>query len=201
MSGLFVTLEGPEGAGKSTQLTLVGQALAEHNPLLVREPGGTPLGESVRELLLHRDGIAISPEAEMHLFMAARAQLLAELIQPALQAGRVVLADRYHDSTLVYQGAVGGVSTTWPSSFPRPDLTLVLLIPPELGLSRQNAAGKSPDRMESRPLAFHKQVAEAYRRLAEQDPDRFVTLDGTKAAEVLRDEIVARVQHRLEPAR
>jgi dTMP kinase len=197
MSGRLVTLEGPEGAGKSTQVELLRRALAGHDPLVVREPGGTPLGESVRELLLHRDEVAISPEAEMYLFMAARAQLLAERIRPALEAGRLVLADRYHDSTLVYQGAVGGAPASWPPSFPRPDLTALLLVPPELGLSRQAAAGKRPDRMESRPVAFHRRVAAAYRSLAEGDRERFLVLDGTRPAEELRDEILARIEQLL----
>jgi dTMP kinase len=200
MAGRLVTLEGPEGAGKSTQLELLREALAAHDPLVVREPGGTQLGESVRELLLHRDGLAISAEAEMYLFMAARSQLLAECIRPALEAGRLVLADRYHDSTVVYQGAVGGVPTTWPPSFPRPDLTILLLVPPELGFRRQAAAGKRPDRMESRPMAFHRQVSDAYRDLAERDPQRFMVLDGTRPSEVLRDEILARVQQLLAGA-
>jgi dTMP kinase len=196
MAGLFVTLEGPEGAGKSTQLRLLQAALAARDPLIVREPGGTALGEAVREVLLHSDGLRITPDAEMHLFMAARAELIAERIRPALDAGRMVLADRYHDSTLVYQGEVGGVAATWPPSFPRPHLTVLLDVPPELGLRRQADAGKAPDRLESRPLAFHRRVAEAYLRLAEREPDRFVVLDGTLPADALRDAIVAQIERR-----
>lgn len=194
MAGLFVTLEGPDGAGKSTQMELLRRALAPHDPLVVREPGGTTLGESVRELLLHRDGVAMVPEAEMYLFMAARAELIAERIKPALEAGRLVLADRYHDSTLVYQGVVGGAPAAWPASFPRPDLTVLLLIPPEQGLQRQAAARKRPDRMEARPLEFHREVVEGYRTLARADPDRFLVIDAMRPAATITGEIVTRVE-------
>ena len=200
MPGLFVTLEGPDGAGKTTQLQLLGRALAPHDPLVVREPGGTTLGESIRELLLHRDGVAMVPEAEMHLFMAARAELIAERIKPALEAGRLVLADRYHDSTLVYQGVVGGAPATWPASFPRPDLTVLLLVPPEVGLRRQAAASKRPDRMEARPLSFHRQVVDGYRTLAEADPERFLVVDAMRPPQTIHDEIVTRVERLLAHA-
>lgn len=192
-SGLFITLEGPEGAGKSTQVRRLAEALGGSDPLLVREPGGTPLGESVRELLLHREDLTIGPEAEMHLFMAARAELLDERVRPALAAGRMVIADRYHDATLVYQGAVGGIATSWPDSFPRPDLTVLLMVPAETGLARQAEAGKAPDRMESRPLAFHQAVARGYLALAEAEPGRFLVLDGTRDPEALTAAIVDRV--------
>jgi dTMP kinase len=191
--GLFVTLEGPEGSGKSTQLRLLADALAVHDPLVVREPGGTALGESIRDLLLHREQLEISPEAEAHLFMAARAELVAERIQPALAAGRIVLCDRYHDATLVYQGEVGGVSVPWPASFPRPDLTALLLVPAELGLERQRAARGTPDRIGGRPLDFHRQVVEGYRRRASLEPERFLVLDATRPAEEVRDALLARI--------
>jgi dTMP kinase len=200
MPGLLVTLEGPEGAGKSTQLGLLREAYADRDPLVVREPGGTALGEAVRGLVLHTDGVTIGAEAEMYLFMAARAQLIAERIRPALEAGRMVLADRYHDSTLVYQGEVGGVPASWPASFPRPDVTVLLRVPAELGLRRQVRAGKAADRLESLPLAFHRRVAAAYERLAEREPDRFLVVDGTLPAEAVRDAIVARIQRRLAGA-
>src|SRR5205807_7245284 len=136
LSGLFITFEGPEGAGKSTQVELLRAALSARDPVVTREPGGTPLGERVRALLLH-DGVAMSGEAEMHLFMAARAELVARVIAPALATGRIVIADRYHDSTLAYQGGARGAPATWPASFPRPDRTFLLELPPEVGLERQ----------------------------------------------------------------
>ena len=196
MPGLFVTLEGPEGSGKSMQLRLLAEALASHEPLVVREPGGTALGEAIRDILLHRSELTISPEAEANLFMAARAELVAELIGPALAAGRLVLSDRYHDATRVYQGEVGGVTVPWPASFPRPDLTALLLVPPELGLERQRAERGAPDRIGGRPLDFHRQVVEGYRRLAAAEPDRFLVVDGTRPPEEMRDELLTRI-HRL----
>lgn len=195
--GLFVTLEGPEGSGKSTQLGLLAEALASsHDPVVVREPGGTALGEALRDVLLHRSELEICPEAEAYLFMAARAELVGERIGPALAAGRLVLSDRYHDATRVYQGEVGGVTVDWPSSFPRPDLTALLLVPPELGLKRQVAARGAADRIGGRSLDFHRQVVEGYRRLAEAEPDRFLVVDGTRPPEDVRDEVLARI-HRL----
>ncbi len=175
MSGLFLTFEGTEGSGKSTQIELLREALAPHDPLVVREPGGTPLGERIRELLLHSE-LEMSPEAEMHLFMAARSELLAKVVRPALADGRIVIADRYHDSTLAYQGGGRGASTFWPPDFPKPDRTFLLLLPVEAGLTRQRARADA-DRIEAQPVDFHRAVAEAYVRLASEDPERWVRLD------------------------
>src|SRR6266480_225708 len=121
--GLFITFEGNEGSGKTTQAEMLGEWLAPHEPVVIREPGGTELGEHIREVLLYK-GLAIDPEAEMYLFMASRRQLIAEVIAPALAAGQVVIADRYHDSTLAYQGGARGLHTVWPDTFPRPVTTL-----------------------------------------------------------------------------
>ena len=131
--GIFITFEGPDGAGKSTQVELLAQALAEREPLVFREPGGTELGERIREIVLHRPE-SMSAEAEMHLFMAARAELLRTRIEPALAAGRIVIDDRYQDSTLAYQGGGRGAPVDWPASFPKPDLTILLVLPPDVGL-------------------------------------------------------------------
>src|SRR6202158_2749111 len=113
MSGLFITFEGPEGAGKTTQVELLGQALANRQPVMVREPGGNELGERIREIVL-TGTIELDAEAEMYLFMTARRPLIAEVIAPALAAGHIVVADRYHDSTLAYQGGARGGPPTWP---------------------------------------------------------------------------------------
>src|SRR5260370_28352954 len=118
--GVFITFEGPEGSGKTRQVELLGQALADREPVMVREPGGNELGERIREIVLY-GALELDPEAEMYLFMAARKQLIAEVIAPALAAGQVVVADRYHDSTLAYLGGAKGVPTNWPATFPRPD--------------------------------------------------------------------------------
>jgi dTMP kinase len=194
---VFVTFEGADGAGKSTQVELLCAALSDRSPLVVREPGGTPLGERVRELLLH--GVSMSPEAEMLLFMAARAELLAVAIRPALEAGRMVIADRYHDSTLAYQGGGRGVETWWPADFPRPDRTFLLrLSSPEAGFGR--IAGRRADRLESAGLEFHRRVAAAYDRLAAAEPSRWVVLDATRPPEEVHAEVMAALRPQLVPA-
>lgn len=186
--GLFITFEGTEGAGKTTQAELLGGWLQQENPVLVREPGGTELGEQIREVLLYK-GLEIDPEAEMYLFMASRRQLIAEVIGPALAAGQIVIADRYHDSTLAYQGGARGLPTTWPPTFPRPDITFLLEGPVEAGLSRHEKAGKSKDRMEQESIDFHRKVAEAYERLADAEPKRFVRLDATGSRDKIQFEV------------
>jgi dTMP kinase len=191
MSGYFITFEGPEGSGKSTQVELLAQALADRRPLVVREPGGTELGEQIRELLLHTPS-DMSPEAEMHLFMAARAELLAKLIKPALGEGRIVIDDRYHDSTMAYQGAGRGAPAQWPASFPKPDRTFLLLLPAEDGLDRLAGRGAGADRLEGEPLAFHRRVVEAYERMARAEP-RFVRIDATRPAGEVHADVLANV--------
>ena len=192
--GLFISFEGTEGSGKTTQAELLADWLSKQDPVLVREPGGTELSEQIRDVLLYR-GLQIDPEAEMYLFMASRRQLIAEVIEPALAAGQIVIADRYHDSTLAYQGGGRGVATPWPASFPKPDVTFLLVGDVEAGLGRHEAAGKSKDRMERESLEFHRRVAEAYERLAAAEPDRFVRFDATWS----RDKINFEIRDRLKP--
>ncbi len=189
-----MTFEGTEGSGKTTQTELLGEWLATREPVVVREPGGTELGEQIREVLLYK-GLDIDAEAEMYLFMASRRQLIAEVIAPALASGQIVIADRYHDSTLAYQGGARGVPTTWPPTFPRPDITFLLDGPVETGLGRHVDAGKAKDRMERESIDFHRKVAEAYARLAAAEPQRFVRLDATGS----RDRIHLEVRQRLAP--
>ncbi len=189
MPGLFITFEGPEGAGKSTQVELLRRALADQRPVVVREPGGTPLGEEVRRLLLH--GEAMSPIAEMYLFMAARAELLAKVIEPALAAGRLVIADRYHDSTIAYQGGGRGLDVSWPAAFRRPDRTYLLMLPPEGGLRRAAGAESGGDRLELEPLDFHRRVFQAYDRLAAAEPERVLRVDARAAPEHVHHQVLA----------
>src|SRR2546429_4694622 len=157
--GLFITFEGTEGSGKTTQAELLGDWLTNGDRVVVREPGGTELGEQIRDVLLYK-GLEIDPEAEMYLFMASRRQLIAEVIAPALAARNIVIADRYHDSTLAYQGGARGLPTGWPPTFPRPDIPFWLDGPVQDGLGRHEGAGKSKDRMERESLEFHRKVAE-----------------------------------------
>jgi dTMP kinase len=196
--GLFITFEGPEGSGKTTQVELLGQALAGREPVMVREPGGNELGERIREIVLY-GALELDAEAEMYLFMAARRQLIAEVIAPALAAGQIVVADRYHDSTLAYQGGARGVPTTWPSTFPRPDVTFLLSVPVESGLERLAKAGKKPDRVERESIDFHNRVAAAYDRLAKAEPQRFTRLDATGSKDHIHQAVMNRLQPLLEP--
>ncbi len=198
--GLFITFEGPEGSGKTTQVELLGQALAGREPVMVREPGGNELGERIREIVLY-GALELDAEAEMYLFMAARRQLIAEVIAPALGAGQIVVADRYHDSTLAYQGGARGVPTTWPSTFPRPDVTFLLSVPVESGLERLAKAGKKPDRVERESIDFHNRVAAAYDRLAKAEPQRFARLDATGSRDHIHQAVMSRLEPLLEPAK
>jgi dTMP kinase len=190
--GLFITFEGTEGSGKTTQVEMLGEWLSTHDPVVIREPGGTELGERIREVVLYA-GLVLDAEAEMYLFMAARRQLIGEVIAPALAAGQIVIADRYHDSTLAYQGGARGVPTSWPPTFPRPDVTFLLEGPVEKGLERHVSAGKAPDRMERESIEFHRKVAEAYNRLAAAEPKRFVRLDATGSREKIHFEVKDRL--------
>jgi len=190
--GLFITFEGTEGSGKTTQVELLGEKLSYRQPVVVREPGGTELGERMRDLLLF-SGMELDGEAEMYLFMAARRQLLQEVITPSLTLGRIVIADRYHDSTLAYQGGGRGVPVTWPATFPRPDMTFLLALPVQSGRERQLSAGKSPDRVERESVDFHARVSAEYDRLAAADPARFTRLDASESREAVHHKVMSRV--------
>jgi dTMP kinase len=194
----LITFEGPEGAGKTTQVDLLRAALAHRSPVVTREPGGTPLGERIRSLLLFGPA-RISREAETLLFLAARAQLVAEVVRPALAAGRIVIADRYHDSTLAYQGGGRGAATCWPDWLPRPDRTFLLLLPAAAGLERARRSGRAADRLEREAPAFHEAVVEAYERLAAAEPGRFVRLDATRPASELHADVMAALEPLLGP--
>jgi dTMP kinase len=197
MPGLFITFEGTEGSGKTTQVELLGEKLSYRQPVVVREPGGTELGERMREVLL-TSGMEIDGEAEMYLFMAARRQLLQEVITPALALGRIVIADRYHDSTLAYQGGGRGVPVIWPATFPRPDMTFLMVLPIQSGRQRQLSAGKTADRVERESIEFHTRVAAEYDRLAAAEPDRFIRLDASESREALLHKVMGRVEPAVE---
>jgi dTMP kinase len=193
VSGLFITFEGVEGSGKTTQVEALRKALGDFDPLVVREPGGTELGERIRQLLLHTPG-GMSAEAELYLFMAARAELIAERIKPALESGRLVIADRYHDSSRAYQGGGRGIAVEWPARFPKPDLTILLAVDVEDGLRRRLDAGAGADRLESESLVFHRAVAAEYDRLAAAEPGRWVRIDAGRSPEAVSAEVLERVQ-------
>jgi len=194
--GLFITFEGVEGSGKTTQVELLGEALATRDVVIVREPGGTELGERMRDVLLF-GGMAIDREAEMYLFMAARAQVVHEVVEPALNSGRIVIADRYHDSTLAYQGGGRGLSVYWPPSFPKPDITFLVSVPVEVGHMRMLLAGKHPDRVERESLEFHQRVAGEYARIAKAEPQRYSVVDGTGSQAQVHAAVMERVDRAL----
>jgi dTMP kinase len=207
VSGLFVTLEGGEGSGKSTQIQrLAGRIRALGiEPVLAREPGGTPLAEGVRALLLDADRRP-GALAEVFLLEAARAQLVSTVLRPALEAGRVVLCDRYDDSTLAYQGGGRGLDDEMLRTLNRaatgglrPDLTLLLDAPHELGLERRSRQG-SMNRLDREPAEFHARVRQRYLELAAAEPGRFVVVDATQPEDRIETAIWAELEPRLQRA-
>ncbi|ALO46170.1 dTMP kinase [Pseudohongiella spirulinae] len=194
--GKFITIEGIEGVGKTTNLQWVRQCLSEQGLEVVttREPGGTPLAEQIRELLLTPRDDVMDATAELLLVFAARAQHLASLIKPGLQAGKWVLCDRFTDATFAYQGGGRGLDQDTICTLEslvqedlRPDLVILLDIQPELGLSRARRRSK-PDRFEQEAVAFFSRVRQAYLRRAASDPERYLIIDaGQPLADVQRN--------------
>ncbi len=204
---LFISFEGSEGSGKTTQIALLQDRFekAGRNVLVTREPGGTQIGEEIRHLLKHcQTQSKMTPEAELLLFAASRAQLVREKIAPALLEGRVVLCDRYLDSTTVYQGVARKISKDPVSMINHfavgefmPDLTIILDIPAELGFKRiESRTSDLPDRMEQESIEFYMAVREGYLLLAKSLPDRFLVVDGTRAKEKIAQEIWNEVARR-----
>ncbi|HXW51319.1 MAG TPA: dTMP kinase [Candidatus Acidoferrales bacterium] len=188
---MFVTFEGIEGAGKTTQVRLLHEALeATTIPFVfTREPGGTPLGEKIRELLIDPLG-QMSPEAEALLLSASRAELVDKVIEPALREGRLVVCDRFWDATIAYQGYGRKLPidalmqlTMFAARRLSPDLTFLLDVP--LEVSRRRLRGRDADRLENEAAVFHERVAAGYRLLSAAEPERFVVLDGTLPQEAL----------------
>lgn len=186
-SGLFITFEGGEGAGKTTLIDEVARYLtSEGYPFLrTREPGGTKLGEEVRNILLHQG--AMSAYAELCLFLASRAQHIAEVIGPALEQKKIVLCDRFNDSSIAYQGAARGLGMEKVAEFCefisqglKPHLTLYLDIDPELGLTRAKNT-HAHDRIEAETIAFHERIRQAYIAIHNADPHRFHLIDATES--------------------
>jgi len=190
--GKFIVFEGGEGAGKSTQVSLLASHLAERGSEVVvtREPGGTPAAEAIRELVLDPTHAGLDPRAEALLFAAARAQHVAELIEPALIAGKTVICDRFIDSSVAYQGLGRHLGadrirelSAWATNALVADLTIVLDIDPVLGLSRAGQVSDSPDRMESEELSFHEMVRTAFLDAAAQHPTRYAVISASASAE------------------
>ena len=197
--GLFITFEGGEGCGKSTQSRLLLKKLEQQNVpvVLTHEPGGTVLGNELRRALKRRWGSFISPQAELFLLAASRAQLVAELIRPALEEGKVVICDRFTHSTMVYQGYGRGLDFTaikmvnnMATRYLNPDLIILLDISPEQGLARKQSL---KDRFELEDLPFHLRVREGYVKVAAAEPDRWLVIDASlpkgKIAEIIWDRV------------
>jgi dTMP kinase len=202
IKAMFIALEGGEGAGKSTQAKLLEQWLSEagYDVVVTREPGGTAVGAALRAILLDSATGEISPRTEALVYAADRAEHVETLIRPALAGGRVVITDRYVDSTLAYQGAGRSIDyedlerlCQWATEGLTPDLTVVLDIDPMDGLAR---AGE-PDRIEAEPLDFHRRVREQFLALAAADPGRYVVVPATGAAEAIHAVIREVVHDRL----
>ena len=203
---MFITFEGPDGSGKSTQIKLLTKRLTGlgHNVLLTREPGGTDISEQIRHILHDLNNKAMQPRAEILLYSAARAQLVEEKMKPHLAAGGIVLSDRYADSTLAYQGYGHGLDldtlrliTAFATDRLKPDLTLLFDVDAETGLRRRQAGGGEWNRMDDCALAFHQLVRAGYLKLACAEPERWVKLDAAQDVPALEAEVWQIVKARL----
>ena len=209
MKGLFITFEGTEGSGKSTQINLTANWLREtgREVLTLREPGGTPVGEEIRHLLKHSEANHnMTSEAELLLMNASRAQLVREVIQPARDAGKVVLCDRFYDSTVVYQGQGRGLDADAVRSVIdfavgecRPSLTLLLQVPVAVSedrrMSRDSEQGGPRDRFEEADRSFFERVEAGYRKLIKAEPDRVKPIDATRSI----SDVQARIKELIHP--
>lgn len=211
-TGLFVTFEGGEGAGKSTQIRRLAEALRARglDVLLTREPGGSPGAEAVRHVLLSGAAEAFGTRMEAILFAAARNDHVEEVIRPALRQGKIVLCDRFMDSSRVYQGVTGNLEADFIETLQRiavdgvvPDCTLILDIPARLGLERAKkrsaATADGPDRFEKEELETHEKRREAYLDIAAREPERCHVIDATQNEDAIAAEILAIVDRRLAP--
>jgi len=206
--GRFITFEGGEGAGKSTQARRLRERLeaAGYRVELTREPGGSPGAEEIRSLLVSGEAERWSAEAEALLLYAARSDHLDRVIRPALSRGDWVVCDRFADSTRAYQGAAGGTSPALVRALEhevvgatRPHLTLVVDLPPDAGMARVGGRGEAQTRFESRDLEFHQRLRQAFLEIAEAEPERCVVIDGARDADAVAEAVWAAVKARLDP--
>ena len=203
MSGLFITLEGGDGTGKSTQIALLQEWFESRGREVVRtfEPGGSEFGKEIREIVLHSRG-HIEPRSEALLYAADRAHNIATIVRPALERNAVVIQDRYLDSSVAYQGAGRVLDpveirdlSMWATNGLVPDLTVVLDLDPVVSRERLLAENKTFDRLESQELDFHVRVRDSYLAMAKADPGRFLVLDATLDRLEIRDRIIERIGH------
>ena len=201
MTGLFISFEGIDGVGKSTQADLLETWLKGQGRTVVRtlEPGGTDVGIEIRKILLHHRG-DLAPRAEAALFAADRAHHVASKIRPALERGEIVITDRYFDSSVAYQGAGRELSQTevrdlslWAVGGLLPDLTVLLDLPAEVARNRRDGSGTEPDRLESEKIEFFERARQAYLDLAKAEPERFLVIDAAATVVQMQQQIVNRV--------
>jgi len=204
---MFITLEGPDGSGKSSQIAQLAQFCRQlgREVITTREPGGTLISNQVREILLNRmENTAMHPRTEILLFCSARAQLVEEVIRPSLEQGRVVISDRYADSTLAYQGYGHGLERAvlrqilnFATGNLYPDLTFLLDVDVETGLRRRQTGGGEWNRLDAAALSFHQRVRDGYLEMAAQDPQRWVVVDAGQPPDVVQAALRGVVQQRL----
>ncbi len=208
-AGRLISFEGSEGSGKSTQISRLAAHFQKtaREVVSTREPGGTEIGEQIRNIIVHNSkGDEMCAETELLLFTAARAQLVREVIAPALLRGAIVLSDRFLDSSTVYQGIARNLAADPVAQINRfavgevmPDLTIVIDVPEDVSLARvKRRASDLPDRMERENIGFYKKVREGYLVLAKGMPERFIVVDGTKTEDVIEKKIWSEVQARLK---
>lgn len=195
MNGLFISFEGPDASGKTTQIRLLADKLRERGlqPLLTREPGGTSVGERIRDILLDRTCKEMTAMTEMLLYAAARAQHVEEVIRPALEAGRIVISDRFTDSSIAYQGSgrelgnlVAEINETATGGL-LPDLTFLLVTMPSS--MRERIPSGQEDRLEAEQDSFHERVLEGFLEIQRRHPDRIVLIDGSRSIQTIADEV------------
>ncbi len=202
---MFITLEGPEGSGKTSQLPLLAEYLRQsgYDVLTTREPGGTSIGEQVRTILHNLENKEMNPRTEILLFQASRAQLVEQVIRPHLNRGGMVISDRYYDSTLAYQGYGHQIDieslrvlVTFATGGLKPDLTLLLDVDVETGLRRKELKGEW-NRLDAYDLEFHQRVRQGYYRLVEAEPERWVRIDASQSPRQVQEDLRQVITERL----
>lgn len=203
MKGLFISIEGADGSGKSTQIEKLEDYLIEKNYdfVLTREPGGTIISESIRDIILNKDYMEMSDMTEALLYAASRAQHVEQYIKPLLREGKIVICDRFVDSSVVYQGYSRGLGidniekiNSYATMGLEPDITILLDIHAEEGLRRKKHQ-RELDRLELQKFEFHKKVSEGYRKLADLHPNRIKKIDASKSVEEIHEEVIKAIEH------
>lgn len=203
---MFITLEGPDGSGKSMQVPALSDFIRRqgYEVLTTREPGGTFIGDQIREVIMRMDNKSMNPRTEILLFCAARAQIVAEVIRPQLEKGVVVISDRYADSTLAYQGYGHGIELavlrqilSFATGGLTPDLTLLMDVDVEKGLARRLSGGGEWNRLDDYELAFHRRVRNGYFELARAEPERWVLIDAEQSPQQVQEDLQQAVLARL----